>query len=314
MNAVDVAGAVLNVRFQRGESQLRRVRSAVLQLHHGLGEILIAPHDVQVRGFARGFFPIPCVRCVKVAGVHVNTAEHGVHIGQKACQTALGKAFTEHLDGAPRIHRLSVCQLAAGQKSADGELHVRRAPVADLVQLREKGQHPSGDVRALFKFALGNGAVGKTHTVPPQYCLHGETEGFVEQVVLFAPFGKVLAAVHDARQRARDGEGRQRHLFVRQQPEHGGDGFRQTLHAPLGQGDVQPCKAAARLLSGGVLPAAVFDKLLQFAIPALRAFVIHDQRAEHAHALHQRGGCENFRLRQAAVVFFHFGIVPHAGV
>lgn len=253
VNAVDVAGAVLNVRFQRGEGQLRRVRSAVLQLHHGLGEILIAPHDVQVRGFARGFFPIPCVRCVKVAGVHVNTAEHGVHIGQKACQTALGKAFTEHLYSAPRIHRLSVCQLAAGQKPADGELHVRRAPVADLVQLREKGQHPSGDVRALFKFALGNGAVGKTHTVPPQYCLHGETEGFVEQVVLFAPFGKVLAAVHDARQRARDGEGRQRQLFVRQQPKHGGDGFRQTLHAPLGQGNVQPRKATAGLLSGGVL-------------------------------------------------------------
>ena len=58
----------------------------------------------------------------------------------------------------------------------------------------------------------------------------------------------------------------------------------------------------------------MFDKLLQFAIPALRAFVIHDQRAEHAHALHQRGGCENLRLRQAAVVFFHLGIVPHAGV
>ena len=76
------------------------------------------------------------------------------------------------------------------------------------------------------------------------------------QVVLFAPCGKVLAAVHDAGQHACDGEGRQRHFLVHQQPEHGGDGFRQTLHAPLGQGDVQPCKAAARLLSDGVLPAA----------------------------------------------------------
>ena len=138
--------------------------------------------------------------------MHVNTAEHGVHIGQKASQTALDKAFMEHLDGAPRVHRLSVCQLAAGQQSADGELHVRRALVADFVQLWEKGQHPPGDVRAFFKFALGNGAVGKTHAVPPQYRLHREAEGFVEQVVLFAPFGKVLAAVHDARQRARDGK------------------------------------------------------------------------------------------------------------
>ena len=74
-----------------------------------------------------------------------------------------------------------------------------------------------------------------------------------------------------------------------QQPEHGGDGFRQTLHAPLGQGDVQPCKATARLLSGSVLPAAVFGKLFQFAIPALRAFVIHGQRTEHTYALHERG-------------------------
>ncbi|EEC58506.1 hypothetical protein BACPEC_00638 [[Bacteroides] pectinophilus ATCC 43243] len=314
VDAVDDAGAVLNVRLQRGKRQLRRVRSTVLQLHHCLREILVAPHDVQVREFARGFFPIPRVCRIKVAGVHVNTAEHGVHIGQKACQTALGKAFTEYLDGAPRVGGLPVCKLAASQQSTDGELHVRRAVVAHLVHLREKGQHPPCDVLALFKLTFGNGAVRKAHAVPPQYSLHRETEGLVEQVVLFAPFGKVLAAIHDARQRARDGKGRQRHLFVRQQTEHGGDGLRQTVHAPLWQGDVQPCKAAARLLSGGILPAAVFGKLLQFAIPALRAFVIHGQCAEHTHALHQRGGGENFRLRQAAVVFFHLGIVTHAGV
>ena len=120
-----------------------------------------------MRGFARGFFPIPHVRRVKVAGVHINTAEHGVHIGQKASQTALDKAFTEYHDNAPRVGGLPVCQLAAGQQSADGELHVRRAVVADLVHLWEKGQHPPCDVLALFKLALGNGAVGKTHAVPP---------------------------------------------------------------------------------------------------------------------------------------------------
>ena len=314
VNAVDDAGAVLDIRLQRGKRQLHRVRPAVLQLHHGLGEILVAPHDVQVRRLPRGFFPVPRVRRVKVAGVHVNTAEHGVHIGQKACQTALGKVFTEHLDGAPRVGGLSACQLAAGQQSTDGELHVRRAAVADLVQLWEKGQHPTGHVLPLFKLALGDGAVRKSHAVPPQHRLHGETEGFVEQVVLFAPCGKVLAAVHDAGQRACDGEGRQRHFLVHQQPEHGGNGFRQTVHAPLGERNVQPCKAAAGLLSGGVLPAAALGKCLQLAVPAFRAFVVHRQRAEHAHALHQRGRGENFRLRQAAVVFFHLGIVTHAGV
>ena len=75
-------------------------------------------------------------------------------------------------------------------------------------------------------------------------------------------------------------------FFVRQQPEHGGDGFRQTVHAPLGQGDVQPCKATARLLSGGILPAAVFGKLFQFRHTSAPSFVIHGQRTEHTYALH----------------------------
>ena len=65
--------------------------------------------------------------------------------------------------------------------------------------------------------------------------------------------------------------------------------------------DIQPCKAA-RLLSGGVLPVAVFGKLLQFAIPASGSFIIHDQRTEHAHALHQRG-CRTLPPAAARVVF-----------
>ena len=42
MNAVDDTGTVFNVRLQRGKRQQRRVRSAVRQLHHGLGEVLVA--------------------------------------------------------------------------------------------------------------------------------------------------------------------------------------------------------------------------------------------------------------------------------
>ena len=246
--------------------------------------------------------------------MHVNTAEHGVHIGQKACQTALGKAFTEHLDGAPRVGGLSACQLAAGQQSTDGELHIRRAPVADLVQLWEKGQHPTGHVLPLFKLALGDGAVRKTHAVPPQHRLHRDTHGVVEQVILFAPRGKVLAAVHDAGQRAGDGEGRQRQLLICQQPEHRRDRVRQAFHAPLGERNVQPCQTAACLPTCGVLLAAALHEPFQASVPVLRPVIVRAQSAEHTHALHQRRRGEYFRLRQCAVVLLHLRIVPHAGM
>ena len=314
MNAVDIPSAGLDIRPQRREGHQRRVRLAVRDLHHGLREILVAFHHVQVDGVSGGLGAVPLVRPVQLTGVQVDAAEHGVHVGEKPGQAPSLKLLPQGKHGAAGILPPASGKLAPGQQSADGELHIRCAVVPQIAHAGDDGEHPSGDILALFKFAFGDGAVRKSHAVPPQYRLHRETEGLVEQVVLFTPFGKVLAAVHDAGQRACDGEGRQRHFLIHQQPEHSGNGFRQTVHAPLGERNVQPCKAAAGLLSGGVLPAAALGKCLQLAVPALRAFVVHRQRAEHAHALHQRGRGENFRLRQAAVVFFHLGIVTHAGV
>ena len=152
---------------------------------------------------------------------------------------------------------LSACQLAAGQQSTGGELHVRRAAVADLVQLWEKDQHPTGHVLPLFKLALGDGAVRKSHAVPPQYRLHGETEGFVEQVVLFAPCGKVLAAVHQAWQGAGYGKGRQGHFLVGEKPEHRRYDGGQSLCPSLWQRNVQPRKSSSCLLACGILFLAV---------------------------------------------------------
>ena len=77
--------------------------------------------------------PIPRVRRVKVAGGCMSIRQSMASILGEACQTALGKAFTEYHDGAPRASvSFAVCQLVAGKKPADGELHVRRAPVADF--------------------------------------------------------------------------------------------------------------------------------------------------------------------------------------
>ena len=54
--------------------------------------------------------------------------------------------------------------------------------------------------------------------------------------------------------------------------------------------------------------------MLEFGVPALGIFIVRRQRAEHAHALHQRGRGFQLALRQAAVVALHLGVVPHAGV
>ena len=186
--------------------------------------------------------------------------------------------------------------------------------LTDVVHAGDQREHPPGDVFALFKLAFGDGAVCKAHAVLPQNGLHRDPQRLIEQIVLFAPEGEVLAAVHDAGQGAGDGKGGKRHLLVGQQAEHGGDRLRQTLHAPLGEGDIQPGQTAAGLFSCGVFRAAAAGKRLQLLIPALGAFIVHGQSAEHAHPLHQRGGGEDLLLRQAAVIGLHFAVVPHAGV
>lgn len=104
---------------------------------------------------------------------------------------------------------------------------------------------------------------------------------------------KILAAVHNTRQCAGHRKGRQRHLFIGYQAKYRRDRLCQSLHAALRQRNVQPGQAAARLLASSILLAAAFRKLLQLAIPAVRALIIYFQSAKHAHPLHQRRGCQN---------------------
>ena len=65
----------------------------------------------------------------------------------------------------------------------------------DVVELGHEGQHPGGDVLALFKLALGYGAVRQAHPVLAQDSLYGEANGLIEQIVFLAPGGKILAAI-----------------------------------------------------------------------------------------------------------------------
>ena len=314
MDGVDVAHTGGAVWLHGRNRQQGAVRLAVGKLHHGLCEILIALENIDVHRLPRRLDAVPYVGLVQIAGVQRDTAEHGIHVGKKPRQFPFGKLTAQVGDGLSRALALPACQKISRQQPVGSELDVRCAAAADVVHALHKGEHPRRDVLALFKLALRDGAVRKTHAVPPENGLHRDTHGAVEQVVLFAPRGKVLAAVHDAGQRAGDGEGRQRQLLICQQLEHRRDGVRQAFHAPLRQRDVQPCQTASCLPACGVLLAATLHELFQASVPALRPVIVRAQGAEHTHALHQRWGGEYFRLRQCAVVLLHLRVVPHAGM
>ena len=69
----------------------------------------------------------------------------------------------------------------AGQQAVDGKLHVPGARLADLAHGGDQGQHTAGDVLALLKLALGDGAVPKAHAVLAQdglYTLRGDRRSF----------------------------------------------------------------------------------------------------------------------------------------
>ena len=188
-----------------------------------------------MRRFPRRLGAVPCVGLVQIAGAQRDAAEHGVHVGKKPRQLPFVKLTAQVGDGLSCILALPACQQTSCQKTVGSKLDVRRAFTANVVHALHKGEHPGRDVLPLFKLALRNGTVGKTHAVPSEHGLRRNTHGAVEQVVLFAPRGKVLATVHDAGQRAGDGEGRQRQLLICQQLEHRRNRVRQAFHAPLRQ-------------------------------------------------------------------------------
>ena len=69
MDAVDVPGAGLDIGPQWGQRHQGRVGPSVGQLHHGLGQVLIAAHHVQMHRVPGGLVPIPAVGLVQAAQV-----------------------------------------------------------------------------------------------------------------------------------------------------------------------------------------------------------------------------------------------------
>ena len=235
------------------------VRAVLHNFHHCLRQIPVAPHDVQVRG-SQGLFP---------------DTTRPPHQGRR-CAYQYGRAWrpywaekrvkprsAKHSRSTMMVRRASMgCPFASWLRASNP---LTANSISDVPWLRTSficGRRTASGRRRPRPFQT----CSRQWHSPPRHTLSrpstastGETEGFVEQVVLF-----LHSACHrsDARQRAGDGEGRQRHLFVHQQPEHGGDGFRQSLHAPLGrecpamQGDCGPafrqrpaCRSARQICS-----------------------------------------------------------------
>ena len=87
-------------------------------------------------------------------------------------------------------------------------------------------------------------------------------------------------------------------LLYTSQPNHRRNGLRQSLHPPLGQGNVQPGQTAPGLSGGGILGLPLLGEALQLLIPPVRARVVHRQGAEHTHALHQSRRFQDVYKRQ----------------
>ena len=211
------------------------------------------------------------------------------------------------------IPRPSGSHLASGQQSRQREFNFRCAAAPDLTHTLYQIQHPGRNILALFIFALRDGAFCQSHTVFSKDRLQRAAHGLIYQVILLAPFGKVLAAVYDAGQAAGGREGLRRYLLPLEHLSYPGKYLCQFLRFPLGQADIQPHQTAAYLFQHRVLGTEVLAERLQRLIPAFRVGVVSGQRTEHAHTLHQGRGRQNLLFRKIPVIFLHFPVVAHAG-
>ena len=302
------------VGLQRSQGKQGGLRPALSKLRHGLSKVLVALHDIDAEGVARGLFPVPAIYGIGIASPQVNAAQHGIDIGQKSALAAFREALPQAFQRPAGILGVAGRQLAAGQQAHRGEFNIRGAVPLDLPQSGHQGQHTGGDVLAFFKLAFGNGAIRQAHAIPAQNGLHRDTDGLIKQVIPAAPFAEVLAAVHNAGQGAGDRKGRQGHFLIDQQPVGRGNDGGEIGDAALRQGDIQPGQPAPGLPPGRVAFGTAAGKLRKRLVPALAALIIGRQGAQHTHALHQRRGGGDLLLRQAAVVFLHLAVMAHAGM
>ena len=131
--AVDMLCAVSHIFLKGCKGQQRRVVSAFGKLCHGLGEILISLHHIQVHQVLRGLSAVPFLRFVPIARKQIHTAQQGVHVRQESCKASLLKLLPQGRNRMVRILALAACNLTAGQQASYCKLHIRGASLSDIV-------------------------------------------------------------------------------------------------------------------------------------------------------------------------------------
>ena len=274
---------------QGGQDQQGLLVISVGDFHHGPGQVLVAQHDPQLQKVPGGLLPVPAVHRLLVTLVHGHPAQQRVQVREEALALGPPEPLPQGLQVFPGVVRLALVDPQADQQADEGKLDIRRSLLLNVALAGHQVQHPPGDVLALFKLALRDGALRQGHAVPPQQEAHRDAVLAVNLVVPFAPRAEVLAPVHDAGQAAGDGKLRYGDLPAGQQARHPGELSQDVPHVPLGQGDVQPRQPAPDGFVVGVGPLQRPGEALQLPVPALRVVVLHADGAQHAHPRHQRG-------------------------
>lgn len=112
------------VGFQRSQGKQGGLRPALSKLRHGLSKVLVALHDIDAEGIARGLFPVPAIYGIGIASPQVNAAQHGIDIGQKSALAAFREALPQAFQRPAGILGVAGRQLAAAS-SHRGEFNIR---------------------------------------------------------------------------------------------------------------------------------------------------------------------------------------------
>ena len=176
MDAVDIPCARLAVALERRKRQKRGIRLPGGKLRHGLREILVALHHIEMQCVARRLFPIPGVHIVKIAGTQRDTAQKRIDVRQEARFSLRDEPRADLFQGTARVLRLAGSHQAAAEKPRHGKFDIRRAVALDLAHALHEREHSRGNILALLKPALGNGGVGQPHTVTPEHGFHRKAQ------------------------------------------------------------------------------------------------------------------------------------------
>ena len=141
-----MALAAAEIVFQRRQGQQGIRRLPQIDLHHSLGQVLIALHDVKMHRVTRCTGAVPLGCRLHHAQIERDSAKHCIQIRQKARLSQLDKPEAEGFQRTLRIARLPGGHLAAGQQTEGSKFNIRRSRALDFIQPGHQGQHPGSDI------------------------------------------------------------------------------------------------------------------------------------------------------------------------